>query len=129
MVGSENILKCMRVARVVALFSVLLLLSACAAIENAAVEHRSVNSRVKSVLRDSIFVHDSIFVEKKADTIIRERVRTLYRERVRVDTFLLRDTLVTERVETVEKVVRRPFSFWWLLLVAALLLLVRRGGL
>lgn len=119
----------MRVTRVVALFSVLLLLSACGAIENAAVEHRSVNSRVESILRDSIFVHDSIFVEKKADTIIRERVRTLYRERVRVDTFLLRDTLVTERVETVEKVVRRPFSFWWLLLVAALLLLVRRGGL
>lgn len=129
MVGSENILRCMRVTRVVALFSVLLLLSACGAIENAAVEHRSVNSRVESILRDSIFVHDSIFVEKKTDTIIRERVRTLYRERVRVDTFLLRDTLVTERVETVEKVVRRPFSFWWLLLVAALLLLVRRGGL
>lgn len=129
MVGSENILRCMRVTRVVALFSVLLLLSACGAIENAAVEHRSVNSRVESILRDSIFVHDSIFVEKKTDTIIRERVRTLYRERVRVDTFLLRDTLVTERVKTVEKVVRRPFSFWWLLLVAALLLLVRRGGL
>lgn len=129
MVGLENILRCMRVTRVVALFSVLLLLSACGAIENAVVEHRSVNSRVESILRDSIFVHDSIFVEKKADTIIRERVRTLYRERVRVDTFLLRDTLVTERVETVEKVVRRPFSFWWLLLVAAFFLFMRRGGL
>lgn len=122
-------MKCMRVARVVALFSVLLLLSACGVTGKAVLEHRSVNSRVESVLRDSIFVHDSIFVEKRADTIIRERVRTLYRERVRVDTFLLRDTLVNERVETVEKVVRRPFSFWWLLLVAAFFLFMRRGGL
>ena len=119
----------MRVARVVALFSVLLLLSACGATRLAVQEHHSVNSRVESILRDSIFLHDSIFVEKRADTIIRERVRTLYRERVRVDTFLLRDTLVNERVETVEKVVRRPFSFWWLLLVAAIFLLMRRGGL
>jgi hypothetical protein len=118
----------MGATRLVALFSVLLL-RACGTSRLADAERRSVSSRVESLMRDSVFVHDSIFVEKRADTVIRERVRTLYRERVRVDTFLLRDTLVNERVETVEKVVRRPFSFWWLLLVAAFFFFMRRGGL
>ena len=115
----------MGATRLVALFSVLLLCG-CGTSRLADAERRSVSSRVESLLRDSVFVHDSIFVEKRADTVIRERVRTLYRERVRVDTFLLRDTLVSERVETMEKVVHRPPSLWWLLFAAALLLFVPR---
>ena len=115
----------MGATRLVALFSVLLL-CACGTSRLADAERRSVSSRVESLMRDSVFVHDSIFVEKRADTVIRERVRTLYRERVRVDTFLLRDTLVSERVETVEKVVHRPSLLWWLLFAAALLFFLPR---
>ena len=59
--------------------------------------------RVVDYLRDSIFVKDSVLVQKKADTVYIDRFRIEYREALRVDTFIdfKRDTVNT--VVEVEK--------------------------
>ncbi|MBQ3196525.1 MAG: hypothetical protein IJB63_00205 [Alistipes sp.] len=59
--------------------------------------------RVVDYLRDSIFVKDSVLVQKKADTVYIDRFRIEYREALKVDTFIdfKRDTVNT--VVEVEK--------------------------
>lgn len=76
------------------------------------------------IVRDSIFIHDSVSVISRADTMFLERVRTLYRDKVRIDTFLKRDTIYSERVATVEKAKPRIFPLRRLLLSLLLLLLL-----
>ncbi|MBR2416163.1 MAG: hypothetical protein IKB11_05355 [Bacteroidaceae bacterium] len=81
---------------------------------------------IERIVRDSIFVHDSVSLISKADTVFLERVRTLYRDKVRIDTFLKRDTIYSERVATVEKAKPRILTLRWLLLPLLLLLLLCR---
>ena len=64
------------------------------------VEERGVEIRdnvVERVLRDSIFMCDSIFVRERADTVFLTRYRTLYREKVRRDTIAVCDTIYVEK--------------------------------
>ena len=58
---------------------------------------------VESIVRDSVFLRDSIFLHVKADTVYLTKYRTLYRERVVCDTVVTCDTLYRERVVTKEK--------------------------
>lgn len=83
-------------------------------------------------LKDSTYVHDSIFVEVKGDTVRVEKYNVVYRDRwhdrQRTDSFVQRDTI------TVVKEVAMPLSRWQkakmrlgtallgLLLIAALIL-------
>ena len=55
--------------------------------------------------RDSIFIHDSVFVRVGGDTVVRERWRTVWRDRAVHDTVRIyaMDTIV--KTETVEKTV------------------------
>lgn len=61
-------------------------------------------------LKDSTYVHDSIFVEVKGDTVRVEKYNVVYRDRwhdrLRTDSFLQRDTI------TVVKEVAKPLSRW-----------------
>ena len=61
-------------------------------------------------LKDSTYVHDSIFVEVKGDTVLVEKYNVVYRDRwhdrLRTDSFLQRDTI------TVVKEVAKPLSRW-----------------
>lgn len=52
-----------------------------------------------------MFIHDSIFIREGGDTVVRERWRTCWRDRIVHDTVRERvtDTIIT--TETVEKVV------------------------
>ena len=52
------------------------------------------------IVRDSVFVHDSIYVRERPDTVFFTRYRTLYKENVVRDTVLLYDTLYKERIVT-----------------------------
>ena len=70
---------------------------------------------VGSVVRDSVFLRDSIFLHVKADTVFLTKYRTLYKERVVRDTVMVCDTLYRERVVSVEKRVL-PQLRWWMLL-------------
>lgn len=85
--------------------------------------------------RDSVFVHDSVFVALRGDTVVMKEYHVVYkdrwRDRLRVDSFVQRDTV------TVVKEVEKPPSWWqqkkqqlgttflWMLFAAAAYLLVR----
>ena len=58
--------------------------------------------------RDSIYLHDSVFVHMKSDTLIVEKWRTRYFERVATD------TLYIERADTlrVPYPVEKPLTYW-----------------
>lgn len=69
---------------------------------------RTDSVRGVEVLRDSVFVKDSVFVREKADTVYVTRWRTEFREVLRVDTFLV------VRVDSVNTVVEveKKLSQW-----------------
>lgn len=60
------------------------------------------------IVRDSIFLHDSTSLVTRADTVFLEKIRTLYRDRVRVDTVFRCDTLYRESNVVVEKKTYSP---------------------
>ncbi len=117
----------MKTAKRTALVSLLLLLVASCATSRQEVQRVVVHDKfVERTVRDSIFLHDSISLVRRADTVFLEKMRTLYRDRVRVDTVFQCDTLYTERVVTIEKKDSSAPSFRKLaLLLLFLFLLVK----
>jgi hypothetical protein len=81
---------------------------------------------------DSVLLRDSIFIREKSDTVFYTKYRTLYKERLRVDTIVRCDTLYRDRevvVETVRKAGHGGAMLWKVVVAAlALLLLWRTGG-
>ena len=80
---------------------------------------------------DIVLLRDSIFIREKSDTVFYNKYRTIYKERLRVDTIVRCDTIYREREVVVEKVrsAGSNKSFLWkvLLAVLALFLLWRTG--
>lgn len=76
------------------------------------VEHHTDTLRLSRNIRDSIYVHDSIRVREKGDTVIVERWHTRYREK------LAHDTIYKSRVDSipapypVEKKVEKELTWW-----------------
>lgn len=76
------------------------------------VEHHTDTLRLSRNIRDSIYVHDSIHVREKGDTVIVERWHTRYREK------LAHDTIYKSRVDSipapypVEKKVEKELTWW-----------------
>lgn len=92
--------------------------------DSTAESHYNSSTRVVS---DSIFLHDSVFVREKADTVYLTRYRTQYRERLMRDTVVVCDTIY--RQHTVTRTVQKEYSnrLWWWLLLPVVLLLWRVG--
>lgn len=69
-----------------------------------------VHQRDTTSVRDSIFVHDSICIEQRGDTVFVEKYNNVYRDRWRdrlcVDSFIQRDTV------TVVREVEKPPNRW-----------------
>ena len=86
-----------------------LYLTSCRSSRTMTAETRSEthNERVLTQDRDSIFIHDSIFVYVGGDTVVRERWRTMWRERTVHDTVIERQMDTIFKTETVEKVVTK----------------------
>lgn len=101
----------------------LVLLCGCTALKdmNDGADVRIRTNVVEHVVRDSIFVHDSIFVREKFDTVFFTKYRTLYKENLIRDTIYLCDTLYKERVITEYASHNGNKSFQWLLLLLPLL--------
>jgi len=94
-----------------------------------------VHQRDTTSLRDSIFVHDSICIVQRGDTVFIEKYNIVYRDRwrdrLRVDSFIQRDTV------TVVKEVEKPPNRWqlmkqrlgstllWMVAAAAVFFLIR----
>lgn len=115
----------MKMVKKIICFSLLLLLVASCATSNQQVKQQNVHELFSErIVRDSIFLRDSVSLVQRADTVFLERVRTLYRDRVRVDTFMLCDTIYSERVERVEVERSRNLSCYLTAFVLLLLLLL-----
>ena len=75
---------------------------------------------------DSIVIHDSIFVYVGGDTVVRERWRTVWRERTVHDTVIERQTDTIIKTETVEKVVTKTSEagkVGWILALFSIILI------
>ena len=76
------------------------------------VEHHTDTLRLSRNILDSIYVHDSIHVREKGDTVLVERWHTRYREK------LAHDTIYKSRVDSipapypVEKKVEKELTWW-----------------
>lgn len=86
-------------------------------------------SQVK-LIHDSIYLRDSVFVEKKGDTIYQHKWRTQYRER------LIHDTLIVTKADTLrikevanKEVVKSPsfFQMWRAYIIGAVVMLLIAG--
>ncbi len=62
------------------------------------------------LVRDSVYIHDSVFIKHKNDTIWMERYKTLYKEKVVRDSVYLRDSIRVEVPIIVE--VEKEISFF-----------------
>ena len=111
----------------------LLALMGCSTVENVSnVESVSKNGFDGHIKSDSIVMHDSVFIRERCDTVFYTKYRTIYKERLRVDTIMRCDTLYRDREVVVEKVreaKRRSSLLWKLPLAALLLFLLWRIGL
>ena len=81
-------------------------------------------------IHDSIYLRDSVFVEKKGDTIYLNKWRTQYRER------LIHDTLIITKADTlrvkerqVKDVLKGPsfFQMWRAYIIGAVVMLLIAG--
>ena len=81
-------------------------------------------------IHDSIYLRDSVFVEKKGDTIYLNKWRTQYRERLIHDTLIVTkaDTLRIKEVASKE-VVKSPsfFQMWRAYIIGAVVMLLIAG--
>lgn len=115
------------------LSALLLSLAACGTVQRSNdVELVAQNNYVGHTKADSVMLRDSIFIREKSDTVYYTKYRTIYKERLRVDTVVRCDTLYRDRevvVERVREVERRNSLYWKLPLVALVLLLLWRTGL
>ena len=91
-----------------------------------------VHQRDTTSLRDSIFVHDSICIAQRGDTILQKEYHVIYkdrwRDRLRVDSFIQLDTVtVVKEVETPPNVWQQTKSSamrWGLIITAAFFLII-----
>lgn len=93
--------------------AVSLLLTACSSTKVVTVE-RVRTDTVKTVrnVRDSIYMHDSIRISEKGDTVTIERWHTRYRDRLLLDTIYESRTDSVPVSYPVEKLVERQLSWW-----------------
>jgi hypothetical protein len=92
----------------------LLPLFACSTVEKTSdVGFVSQQNFVGRTRVDSVMLRDSIFIREKSDTVFYTKYRTLYKERLRVDTIVRCDTLYRDREVVVERIrdegCRSPF--------------------
>ena len=109
-------------------------LAACSTTEKAMdVQFVSQNNVVEHVRVDSIVLRDSVFIRERSDTVFYTKYRTVYKERLRVDTVLRCDTLFRDREVVVERVrdagERNRGQIWKVPLVFLALFLLWRTGL
>ena len=98
-----------------------LLLAGCARVKYVPVETvRTEREYVDRVKVDSVHVLDSVMVLVKGDTVVKERWRTEYKDRLIVDTTIVqvRDTIpVTVEVEVIRHKI--PCAMWWIIGILA----------
>ena len=93
-------------------------LTACKSVQTTA--NSTTNHTTAQIQRDSIYLHDSIFVRIRADTVYLERWHTRWREKEIVRT----DTIQVENIKVETKEVRYvPMFYKYCAALTALLLI------
>lgn len=113
-----------------AFFLVALFLTSCRTSRTTTVERNAAHT--EQTLReihttDSVFIHDSIIIREGGDTLVRERWRTCWRDRIVHDTVRERVTDTIHETNTVEKVVQVPrkgSGAGWLVAIILFLIIV-----
>ena len=92
-------------------FALVLVCFACRTTKYVPIETVKTEYRDNFVL-DSIVRYDSIYVRDKGDTIILERYRYLYRDKIVRDSIFVNDTIRVPYPVEVVKEVKKPLSGW-----------------
>lgn len=87
------------------------LFCSCKSVKYIPVETTKVEYRDK-FLQDSIYLHDSVFVQKKGDTLFLEQYKYLYKNRYIRDSIFLNDTVRVPYPVEVVKQVKAPLTGW-----------------
>lgn len=102
--------------------SVLLaLLAGCKVQETTITDRTSTSTHIERVLVDSVALRDSIVIRETSDTVFYTKYRTLYKERLRVDTVIKCDTVYAEQLVSVKEKEKRSVLWWLLIPVIAVL--------
>ena len=87
------------------------MLLSCKSVKYIPVETTKIEYRDHFV-RDSIFRYDSVFVKDKGDTLILEKFRYLYKNRIVKDSIFINDTIRVPYPVEVIKQVKAPLTSW-----------------
>jgi len=87
------------------------MLYSCKSVKYIPVETTKIEYRDHFV-RDSIIRYDSVFVKDKGDTLILERYKYLYKNRIVKDSIFINDTILVPYPVEVIKQVKVPLSNW-----------------
>jgi hypothetical protein len=90
---------------------VAILLYSCKSVKYTPIETTKIEYR-DNFVRDSIFRYDSIFVKDKGDTLILEKYRYLYKNRIVKDSIFINDTIRIPYPVEVIKQVKAPLTSW-----------------
>ena len=101
--------------------SMLLLLIVGCRVNETTVDRTSASTHSGSVLVDSVVLKDSIVIWETCDTVFFTKYRTLYKERIRMDTVIKCDTLYAERTVTVKEKDTQSLLWWMLIPLLAVL--------
>lgn len=83
-------------------------LFSCRTVQYVPVETVKIEEREKiKIERDSIYVHDSIYIYMQGDTVHDLRWKTIYKEIFRTDTFLVNKTDTINHIVEVEKKINK----------------------
>ena len=124
--GDGCMLSVVSVAFLILTIALMLAFSGCTTTKYVPVEHHTTDTVYQSKLhRDSIYLHDSIRVSEKGDTISIERWRTRYIERTTHDTLYQAKHDTIPQPYPVEKLVPRERSKveWGLIIVGIVALM------
>ena len=87
------------------------MLLSCKSVKYIPVETTKIEYR-DNFVRDSIFCYDSVFVKDKGDTLILEKFRYLYKNRIVKDSVIINDTIRVPYPVEVIKEVKAPLTGW-----------------
>lgn len=87
------------------------MLLSCKSVKYIPIETTKIEYRDK-FFRDSIFRYDSVFVRDKGDTLILERYKYLYKNRIVKDSVFINDTIRVPYPVEVVKQVKAPLTSW-----------------
>jgi len=97
--------------KILFLAAIATMLYSCKSVKYIPVETTKIEYR-DNLVKDSIFRYDSVFVKDKGDTLILEKFRYLYKNRIFKDSVFINDTTRVPYPVEVIKQVKVPLTSW-----------------